>query len=205
MAARFYAPDLNPSQQVARLPADEAHHLVKVLRLGAWRDRRRVRRSWQRMAGSGGNSGTRRRRSIAARAGAGAAPGRRYHAGSGRAQRRADGRRRPRLHDGGHRCASACSDSADYRQDIRRHGGPGAMAASRARISQAMRRCQAARHRRSHYLRGLAPTRARFQSAIHSRRTVGGRGSRQDAPAGVTAGAVARDVDCRTRRRLDRR
>ena len=33
MAARFYAPDLNPSQQVARLPADEAHHLVKVLRL----------------------------------------------------------------------------------------------------------------------------------------------------------------------------
>ena len=34
MAARFYAPDLNPSQQGARLPADEAHHLVKVLRLG---------------------------------------------------------------------------------------------------------------------------------------------------------------------------
>lgn len=33
MTARFYAPDLNPSQPVARLPADEAHHLVKVLRL----------------------------------------------------------------------------------------------------------------------------------------------------------------------------
>jgi 16S rRNA (uracil1498-N3)-methyltransferase len=33
MAARFYTPDLNPSQQIARLPADEARHLVKVLRL----------------------------------------------------------------------------------------------------------------------------------------------------------------------------
>lgn len=34
MAARFYVPDLDPSQLVARLPPDEAHHLVKVLRLG---------------------------------------------------------------------------------------------------------------------------------------------------------------------------
>ena len=33
MAARFYVPDLNPAQRVARLSADESHHLVKVLRL----------------------------------------------------------------------------------------------------------------------------------------------------------------------------
>jgi 16S rRNA (uracil1498-N3)-methyltransferase len=33
MAARFYVPNLNPAERVARLPADEAHHLVKVLRL----------------------------------------------------------------------------------------------------------------------------------------------------------------------------
>ena len=33
MAARFYVPDLRPSSGVARLPADEAHHLTRVLRL----------------------------------------------------------------------------------------------------------------------------------------------------------------------------
>jgi 16S rRNA (uracil1498-N3)-methyltransferase len=33
MAARFYVPDLKPSSGVARLPPEEAHHLVKVLRL----------------------------------------------------------------------------------------------------------------------------------------------------------------------------
>ena len=35
MAARFYVPDLKPSSRVATLPAEEAHHLVKVLRLDA--------------------------------------------------------------------------------------------------------------------------------------------------------------------------
>jgi len=33
MPARFYVPDLNPSERPVRLPPDEAHHLVKVLRL----------------------------------------------------------------------------------------------------------------------------------------------------------------------------
>jgi 16S rRNA (uracil1498-N3)-methyltransferase len=33
MAARFYVPGLQPSSGVAELPAGEAHHLVKVLRL----------------------------------------------------------------------------------------------------------------------------------------------------------------------------
>ena len=33
MAARFYVPDLDPAMALVRLPADEAHHLVKVLRL----------------------------------------------------------------------------------------------------------------------------------------------------------------------------
>jgi 16S rRNA (uracil1498-N3)-methyltransferase len=33
MPARFYVPDLDPARGVAHLPADEAHHLVKVLRL----------------------------------------------------------------------------------------------------------------------------------------------------------------------------
>jgi 16S rRNA (uracil1498-N3)-methyltransferase len=33
MAARFYVPDLKPSSGIARLARDEAHHLVKVLRL----------------------------------------------------------------------------------------------------------------------------------------------------------------------------
>ena len=35
MTARFYVPDLDPANAVVRLPADEAHHLVKVLRLRA--------------------------------------------------------------------------------------------------------------------------------------------------------------------------
>ena len=35
MPARFYAPDLNAAEGRARLPHDEAHHLTKVLRLGA--------------------------------------------------------------------------------------------------------------------------------------------------------------------------
>ena len=35
MAARFYVPDLDPAVRVVPLPVDEAHHLVKVLRLGA--------------------------------------------------------------------------------------------------------------------------------------------------------------------------
>jgi 16S rRNA (uracil1498-N3)-methyltransferase len=34
MAARFYVPDLDPATALVRLPADEAHHLAKVLRLG---------------------------------------------------------------------------------------------------------------------------------------------------------------------------
>ena len=33
--SRFYAPDLDPAARVARLPADEANHLTRVLRLGA--------------------------------------------------------------------------------------------------------------------------------------------------------------------------
>jgi 16S rRNA (uracil1498-N3)-methyltransferase len=32
---RFHAPDLDPAARVARLPADEANHLTRVLRLGA--------------------------------------------------------------------------------------------------------------------------------------------------------------------------
>ena len=35
MTPRFYVPDLDPAVRVVRLPADEAHHLVRVLRLGA--------------------------------------------------------------------------------------------------------------------------------------------------------------------------
>jgi 16S rRNA (uracil1498-N3)-methyltransferase len=35
MTARFYVPDLDPAVRVVRLPPEEAHHLVKVLRLGA--------------------------------------------------------------------------------------------------------------------------------------------------------------------------
>jgi 16S rRNA (uracil1498-N3)-methyltransferase len=35
MPARFYVPDLDPNTGSARLPDDEAHHLVKVLRLEA--------------------------------------------------------------------------------------------------------------------------------------------------------------------------
>jgi 16S rRNA (uracil1498-N3)-methyltransferase len=31
---RFYAPTLDPAQRIARLPADEANHLTRVLRLG---------------------------------------------------------------------------------------------------------------------------------------------------------------------------
>jgi 16S rRNA (uracil1498-N3)-methyltransferase len=34
MTPRFYAPDLKPADGSARLPPDEAHHLLKVLRLG---------------------------------------------------------------------------------------------------------------------------------------------------------------------------
>lgn len=33
--SRFYAPDLDPAARVTRLPADEANHLTRVLRLGA--------------------------------------------------------------------------------------------------------------------------------------------------------------------------
>ncbi len=33
MVPRFYAPDLNPSQERVTLPPDESHHLVRVLRL----------------------------------------------------------------------------------------------------------------------------------------------------------------------------
>ena len=33
MVARFHVPDLEPSTRLARLPADEAHHLTRVLRL----------------------------------------------------------------------------------------------------------------------------------------------------------------------------
>jgi 16S rRNA (uracil1498-N3)-methyltransferase len=35
MAARFYVPDLKPASGVARLPTEEAHHLLKALRLEA--------------------------------------------------------------------------------------------------------------------------------------------------------------------------
>ncbi len=35
MSPRFFAPLVEPAAQSARLPADEAHHLTKVLRLGA--------------------------------------------------------------------------------------------------------------------------------------------------------------------------
>ena len=35
MPPRFYVPDLDPANAVARLPDDEAHHLVRVLRLAA--------------------------------------------------------------------------------------------------------------------------------------------------------------------------
>jgi 16S rRNA (uracil1498-N3)-methyltransferase len=33
MTARFYVPGLDPAQEIAALPRDEAHHLTKVLRL----------------------------------------------------------------------------------------------------------------------------------------------------------------------------
>jgi 16S rRNA (uracil1498-N3)-methyltransferase len=35
MPARFHVPDLDPAEPVAHLPDEEAHHLTKVLRLGA--------------------------------------------------------------------------------------------------------------------------------------------------------------------------
>ena len=38
MLPRFYAPDLDPSASFVTLPADEAHHLTRVLRLGAGDD-----------------------------------------------------------------------------------------------------------------------------------------------------------------------
>ena len=172
----------------------------------AWRDRRRVRRSWQRMAGPGGNGGTRRRRSVAARAGAGAAPDRRYHAGSGRAQRRGDGRRRPRLHDGWHRRDSARSHGADYRQDVRRAARPrsdGGESRSLQPSNAALPGCP--RSATVMRVRRLAPSRCPFhlQSFSSSHRTAVA--AVNGAPAGVAASAVARDVDGRPRRRLDRR
>ena len=197
MAARFYAPDLNPSQQVARLPADEAHHLVKVLRLGPGA-----------IVGvfDGRGNEWRARVETAGRDGVEVSllepvPARRptvdHHAGSGRAQGRHDGRRRPRLHDGWRRRDSARSHSADYRQDVRRDARPGPMAARRARFSQAMRRRQAAGDRKRPSLRRLARFRA-VSIPNHAGRAIDGRRGHHSSRVGVAADTKQSNVDGRT-------
>ena len=197
MAARFYAPDLNPSQQVARLPADEAHHLVKVLRLapgaivGVFDGRGN---EWRARVETAGRDGV--EVSLLE-----PVPARRPAVDITLVQAVLKGEP---MDDVVRDCTMVgvaaiqpVLDGADYRQDISRADGPGAMAASRARISQAMRRCQAARDRRRHYAsrRGSPPRRFHPHSCWSSHRWPSAAVTLR--AAGVAADTAQRDVDGR--------